>query len=66
MAWAATFGSEHELFARNEIARLEELRLVALTLRLEADLALGRHAESCPNSKLWCASIRCASGCGSC
>ena len=39
---------EHESFARDEIARLEELRLVALALRLEADLALGRHAEVVP------------------
>ena len=37
---------EYEAFARNEIGRLEELRLVALELRLEADLALGRHAEA--------------------
>ena len=36
---------EYEAFARNEIGRLEELRLAALELRLEADLALGRHAE---------------------
>ncbi len=34
-----------ETFARNEIGRLEELRLVALELRLEADLALGRARE---------------------
>jgi class 3 adenylate cyclase/DNA-binding winged helix-turn-helix (wHTH) protein len=34
----------HEPFARGEIARLEELRLVALEERLEADLALG-HAD---------------------
>jgi predicted ATPase/DNA-binding SARP family transcriptional activator len=37
-----------EAFARDEIARLEELRLVALTRRLEADLALGRHEEVVP------------------
>ena len=30
-------------FARSEIARLEERRLVALEQRIEADLALGRH-----------------------
>ncbi len=36
---------QETLFARDEIARLEELRLVALTLRLEADLATGRQAE---------------------
>jgi DNA-binding SARP family transcriptional activator/class 3 adenylate cyclase len=34
-----------ESFARNEISRLEELRLVALEHRLEADLALGRGPE---------------------
>ena len=31
-------------FARTEIARLEERRLVVLEQRIEADLALGRHA----------------------
>ena len=35
----------YEAFARNEIGRLEELRVAALELRLEADLALGRHSE---------------------
>jgi DNA-binding SARP family transcriptional activator len=35
----------HEGFAQTEIVRLEELRLRAAELRLEADLALGRHAE---------------------
>jgi DNA-binding SARP family transcriptional activator/streptogramin lyase len=35
----------YEPFAQNEAARLEELRLVAVENRAEADLALGRHAE---------------------
>src|SRR5262249_3874932 len=35
----------YEPFAQTEIARLEELRTVALEDRIEADLALGRHAE---------------------
>jgi YVTN family beta-propeller protein len=39
----ADFGFEE--FAQAEIARLEELRLVALEERIEADLTLGRHAE---------------------
>lgn len=34
-----------ESFAQIEIARLEELRLVVLERRLDADLALGRYAE---------------------
>jgi YVTN family beta-propeller protein len=37
-----------ESFAQTEIARLEELRLAALEERIEADLALGRHAELVP------------------
>jgi hypothetical protein len=32
-------------FAQTEIARLEDLRLVTLEARIEADLAVGRHAE---------------------
>jgi DNA-binding SARP family transcriptional activator len=35
----------YEPFAQAEIARLEELRLAAQERRIEADLALGRHAE---------------------
>jgi DNA-binding SARP family transcriptional activator/pimeloyl-ACP methyl ester carboxylesterase len=37
-----------EPFATHEGARLEELRLVALEWRIEADLALGRHADVVP------------------
>ena len=37
-----------EPFAQAEIARLDELRLAALEERIEADLALGRHAELVP------------------
>jgi peptide/nickel transport system substrate-binding protein len=39
---------ESEPFAQSEIARLEEVRLAALEERIEADLALGRHAELVP------------------
>jgi predicted ATPase/DNA-binding SARP family transcriptional activator len=35
----------YESFAQAEIARLAELRLVALELRIEAELALGHHAD---------------------
>ncbi len=38
----------YESFARDEIGRLDELQLVALGLRLEADLALGRAADVVP------------------
>src|SRR6185503_764448 len=38
----------YEPFAQNEIARLEELRTVVVEERIEADLALGRHAELVP------------------
>jgi DNA-binding SARP family transcriptional activator len=35
----------YEPFAQDEIAQLEELRLIGLEERVEAALALGRHAE---------------------
>ena len=35
----------YEPFAQQEIARLDELRLVAIEQRVDADLALGRHAQ---------------------
>ena len=38
----------YEPFARTAIARLEEIRLAALEQRIEAELALGRHAEVTP------------------
>jgi DNA-binding SARP family transcriptional activator len=37
---------EYEPFARGEVARLEELRLSAVEDRIDADHALGRHADS--------------------
>jgi len=39
---------EFEPFARFEVQRLEELRLVVVEQRIDAELALGRHAELCP------------------
>ena len=38
----------YEQFAQAEIARLDEMRLAAVEQRVEADLALGRHAELVP------------------
>ena len=38
----------YERFAESEIARLEELRLVALESRIDAELARGRHANVIP------------------
>ena len=35
----------YESFAQSAIARLEEIRLAAVELRIDADLALGRHDE---------------------
>ena len=39
---------EFEPFARFEVQRLEELRLLALEDRFDAELALGHHAALCP------------------
>ena len=45
----------------DEIVRLEELRLVALELRFDADLASGATPSWLASWRRWCASIRCAS-----
>ncbi|MFL5860594.1 MAG: BTAD domain-containing putative transcriptional regulator, partial [Solirubrobacteraceae bacterium] len=39
---------EFEPFARFEVQRLEELRLLTLEDRIDAELSLGRHADLCP------------------
>ena len=44
-----------EPFAQAEIARLEEQRLAALELRIDADLAAGRHAELVAELQHWVA-----------
>jgi ABC-type transport system substrate-binding protein/DNA-binding SARP family transcriptional activator/DNA-binding beta-propeller fold protein YncE len=41
-----------EPFARAQIGRLDEARLAAMEDRLEAELALGRHAEAIPELEL--------------
>jgi DNA-binding SARP family transcriptional activator len=41
-------------FAQAEIARLEEIRLAALETRIEADLAVGRHAQLIPELQQLC------------
>ncbi|MDQ3764952.1 MAG: AfsR/SARP family transcriptional regulator [Actinomycetota bacterium] len=64
-----------ELFAQAEIARLTELRASALEDRVEADLALGRHAVLCAElsravteqplrERLWSQLIRALYRCG--
>ncbi len=44
----ALAGLEYESFTRTAIERLEEIRLLAIERRVEADLALARHAELVP------------------
>lgn len=64
-----------ELFAQTEITRLNELRATALEDRVEADLALGRHAALCGElssaiteqplrERLWSQLIRALYRCG--
>lgn len=64
-----------ELFAQAEIARLTELRAAAVENRVEADLALGRHAALCGEltravteqplrERLWSQLIRALYRCG--
>ena len=43
----ALVGFRYEPFAQSVIARLDDMRLLAVERRLELDLALGRHAEIC-------------------
>ncbi len=50
-------------FTRPEAARLQELRLAALEVRIDADLALGRHDALTAELDGLAASIRCGSGC---
>ena len=51
-----------DAFAAADIARLQELRLEALEIRIDADLALGRHAALVAELEASPPSIRCASG----
>ena len=53
----------YESFAQPAIARLEELRLAVLEKRIEADLALGRHADLVAELEASSPSTRCASVC---
>ena len=55
----------YEEFARTEVERLEELRLVAVEERIEAELALGHHDRLVAELEALRRSIRCASGCAS-
>ena len=57
-------GVEYEPFAQREIARLEELRLVALEVRIDCALELGEHARAVGSSSRSCARIPSASALG--
>ena len=52
-------------FAQASIAQLEEIRLAAVELRIDAELALGQHGELIGSSRDSSPSIRSASVCGS-
>ena len=54
---------DEEQFARLEAARLDELRVIALEERIDAELAVGRHARSWVSSRPWSPPTRSASGC---
>ena len=51
----------YEPFAQTQIARLEELRTVVVEERIDADLALGRHAELVAELEALVEASRCAS-----
>jgi DNA-binding winged helix-turn-helix (wHTH) protein len=54
-----------ELFAQADRTRLTEMKVATVEARIDADLALGRHAALVPRT--WtssCSSIRCESTCG--
>ena len=53
----------YEGFAQQEIARLEELHLAAVELRIEAELALGQHARLIGELETLVERPRTASGC---
>ena len=56
-----------ESFAQGEIARLEELRLVAIEERIDARMATrASMRSSSASSSSWRPSIRRASGCSGC
>ena len=51
-----------EAFARDAAARLDELRLQCAELRIEAELALGRHRDVVAELEALVASTRCGNG----
>ena len=64
MARAAAWPISPTTTSPGQIARLEERRFVALERRIEADLALGRHADLVGELAALVARSRCANGCG--